>query len=73
MKVTDDGIGISEERLQALQFTESSAQHSVGYGLRNVHDRIQLYFGEEYGIRIKSELGRGTEVSLWLPFCSEEG
>ena len=74
MKVTDDGIGMSEERLRALQFIKASAaNYTVGYGLRNVHDRIQLYFGEEYGIRMESELGRGTEVTLCLPFHSEEG
>ncbi|MBD0381506.1 sensor histidine kinase [Paenibacillus sedimenti] len=74
LKVTDDGIGMSAERLQSLQFIKASVtQHAVGYGLRNVHDRIQLYFGEEYGIHIESELGMGTEVSLWLPFRFEEG
>ncbi|TXK73510.1 sensor histidine kinase [Paenibacillus sp. N3.4] len=71
--VRDDGVGISADRLQALTNKADSLEEAVGYGLRNVNDRIQLYFGEEYGLHIESEEGQGTEVTLWLPFQSEEG
>ncbi|MEW9700250.1 sensor histidine kinase [Paenibacillus sp. SI8] len=73
MKVADDGVGMSAEQLQELRLMGSSPQPTAGYGLRNVHNRVQLYFGEEYGLQIESEPERGTEVTLWLPFHREEG
>lgn len=71
--VSDDGVGMLPERLEALVKKPESPEQAVGYGLRNVNDRIQLYFGDEYGLQIESQLGQGTEVTLWLPFQSEEG
>lgn len=71
--VSDDGGGMLPERLEALVKKPESAEQAVGYGLRNVNDRIQLYFGDDYGLQIESQLGQGTEVTLWLPFQSEEG
>ncbi|KRF11141.1 sensor histidine kinase [Paenibacillus sp. Soil787] len=71
--VSDDGVGMLPERLDALMKKPESPEQAVGYGLRNVKDRIQLYFGDDYGLQIESQLGQGTEVTLWLPFQSEEG
>lgn len=71
--VSDDGVGMLPERLEALVKKPESPEQAVGYGLRNVNDRIQLYFGDDYGLQIESQLGQGTEVTLWLPFQSEEG
>ena len=71
--VSDDGVGMPPERLEALAKKSESSQQAVGYGLRNVNDSIQLYFCDDYGLQIKSQLGQGTEVTLWLPFQSEEG
>lgn len=71
--VSDDGVGMLPERLEALVKKAKSPEQAVGYGLRNVNDRIQLYFGDDYGLQIESQLGQGTEVTLWLPFQSEEG
>lgn len=71
--VSDDGVGMLPERLESLVKKPESPQQAVGYGLRNVNDRIQLYFGDDYGLQIESQLGQGTEVTLWLPFQSEEG
>jgi two-component system sensor histidine kinase YesM len=53
-------------------FGKDENEEPVGYGLRNVHERIKLYFGEEYGLHIDSEPGQGTQVTLQLPFESEE-
>ncbi|MGO4273526.1 sensor histidine kinase, partial [Paenibacillus sp. TAF58] len=71
--VSDDGVGMLPERLEALVKKPESPEQAVGYGLRNVNDRIQLYFGDDYGLQMESQLGQGTEVTLWLPFQSEEG
>ncbi|MCY9669308.1 sensor histidine kinase [Paenibacillus alginolyticus] len=71
--VSDDGVGMLPQRLEALVKKPESPEQAVGYGLRNVNDRIQLYFGDDYGLQIESQPGQGTEVTLWLPFQSEEG
>ncbi|MDU0202197.1 sensor histidine kinase [Paenibacillus sp. MAH-36] len=71
--VSDNGVGMQPERLEALLSRPKDPQEAIGYGLRNVNDRIQLYFGDDYGLQITSEPGHGTEVTLWLPFQSEEG
>ena len=36
-------------------------------GIKNVHQRIQLYFGKEYGLTIQSEVEQGTVVEIRLP------
>jgi len=68
--VKDDGCGIGEERLReiAAAISGGDADHAnCGIGLRNVNHRIKLHFGESYGIRVHSELGRGTEITLLMP------
>jgi LytS/YehU family sensor histidine kinase len=42
-------------------------------GMANVHKRCLALFGEGYGIRIKSEKNRGTEVTLRIPFTTGDG
>jgi two-component system sensor histidine kinase YesM len=42
-------------------------KQSRGYGLRNVHMRLQVQYGAEYGVGIASELGRWTRVSVTIP------
>ncbi|MCI8863635.1 MAG: histidine kinase, partial [Lachnospiraceae bacterium] len=46
---------------------------SNGVGLNNVNERIQLYYGEEYGISFHSSPGAGMEAVITLPFGREEG
>lgn len=60
--VKDNGAGISDDILQQIFITKSK-----GYGLNNVQERIQLFFGEKYGIHIKSTVGEGTCVKVTLP------
>ncbi len=62
LKVIDTGIGMDKEQLEAvLVRSEEKGGH---FGLRNVDERIKLYFGEGFGVFIASEKGRGTEVSV---------
>lgn len=74
IQIEDNGIGISEERL--LQVREG-IWHKVPtkkdiYGLYNVNERIGLNFGEKYGISIESVYGKGTIVSVILPYMKED-
>ncbi|MDO5785836.1 MAG: histidine kinase [Eubacteriales bacterium] len=70
LRVKDDGVGISEEQVEKLnaQFSRvDTIAQSGGIALRNVNSRIRLMFGEDYGLRIYSAKGVGTECSATLP------
>lgn len=62
MIVSDNGVGMSLQQ-QKQQLTADSS----GCGVRNVNDRIKLYYGNEYGMEIESEPDRGTTVTLTIP------
>lgn len=68
IEVEDNGMGIPEEE-QILLLTDNTRarKRGSGIGLINVHQRIKLYFGEEYGLQIKSELDEGTTIIIHLP------
>lgn len=66
LTVKDDGIGMDEKKLAELWIREDS-QPNLSFGLHSVHQRLRLYFGENYGIRINSKPQQGTEVILTLP------
>ncbi|MFD1885823.1 cache domain-containing sensor histidine kinase [Paenibacillus wenxiniae] len=55
------------ERPDSMSVPSSSRAETSGYGLLNVQQRIQLFFGNEYGLQVQSSAGEGTEVSLRLP------
>ena len=44
-----------------------------GYGVYNVHERIQLSFGTRYGLSFESALGKGTTVEVLHPLVVNEG
>lgn len=69
IRVLDDGIGMSEERLRQVQegIKKKEPKEKDIYGLYNVNERIVLNFGEKYGISIESTYSKGTEVSILLP------
>ena len=46
---------------------QTGSKRGSGIGLRNVQERIRLYFGAEYGVTIQSEPDEGTVVKLHLP------
>lgn len=68
--VTDDGVGmLQEEADQILKNATGNTEgiSHLGMGLYNVHQRIQLYYGEKYGLTITSSLNGGTTVHMVLP------
>ena len=64
--VRDNGAGMTEERLEEMRTVMANGQ-KVGFGLRTVHERIQLFFGEEYGLSISSTEGVGTTITVVIP------
>lgn len=66
--VKDNGLGMPEESVDLLLTDEVRVhKNGSGIGLSNVHQRIQLYFGREYGLEIESVLDEGTTVHIHLP------
>lgn len=70
LTVQDDGQGIPQEKLEKI-FKKDASLNRVG--LRNVHQRIQLIYGENYGLSIDSRPGEGTLVKFTLPMDTEGG
>ena len=64
--VADNGIGMTQDRLEALRHDVNCGSGEKGYGLFNVNRRLKLYYGLKEGIEIKSEYKKGTEVSFVL-------
>lgn len=72
-EVKDDGVGISGQRLGEL--VRQLALPARGYegpgagsvGIKNIHDRIRLYYGSGYGVSISSAEGEGTTVTVRYP------
>ncbi len=69
--VSDNGVGMTEEQCRKILKKEKS--DSSGIGVKNVNDRLKIYFGEGYGLSIKSELDEGTEVTVRIPRIEESG
>lgn len=66
--VKDNGPGMPDEVASSLLIHKSAARgKGSGIGLKNVQERIQLYFGTEYGLEIHSEPDVGTTVTIHLP------
>lgn len=67
-EVRDNGCGMPDEVLKNLLTMETK-----GYGVQNVHHRIQLYYGSQYGLNYESEVDVGTRVRLVIPKVKSEG
>lgn len=84
--VSDNGKGIEADMLRKLNSRISSrdteleegtgrksSTRNTGIALPNVHKRIQLLFGEEYGVNVYSTVGQGTDVEITVPANYQRG
>ena len=71
--ISDNGLGMPPDVVERLLTAppqpgpQSTGKRGSGIGLRNVQERIRLYFGPDYGVTIQSEPDEGTVVTLRLP------
>ena len=65
LTVSDNGQGMTPERLHEVQEAIRTGERA-GFGLAAVAERIALYYGPGYGMKIFSEEGKGTTVEIRL-------
>ena len=65
LRVTDNGQGMTPERLKEVQDAICTGERA-GFGLAAVSERIALYYGAGYGLRISSTEGEGTVIEVYL-------
>lgn len=66
--IRDNGVGMSEERVREINdLFETGKSRGSGYGMFNVDQRIKLSYGNDYGLRVESDPGHGTTVTIVTP------
>lgn len=70
-EIKDNGVGMEQEKVDALMKTDGNHEQT-SFGLYSIHQRIQLYFGKEYGLQLFSSRGKGVTALISLP-CVKEG
>ncbi|MEY8356096.1 sensor histidine kinase [Lachnospiraceae bacterium 54-53] len=73
--ISDDGQGMDPQKLDKLekslqekaQFTELGHRNKQSIGIKNIHTRILLYYGEGYGLSIQSKEHEGTDITIRVP------
>lgn len=70
--VSDNGVGMPEEKLVCLRAAQKGGAGEKGYGLTNVMNRIDLFFGSGYGVEINSSPDMGTTVCVTVPKLTRE-
>ncbi len=64
--VSDTGVGMTEQEIGEL-LVRINDESSRSIGLTNLNRRLMLYYGPQSALRIQSEVGKGTEISFWIP------
>lgn len=66
LTVEDDGVGMSPEHFYTLlhEETKDGKKH---FGIKNVDERLRLYFGEGYGLGIDEHIANGTGIKIIIP------
>ena len=70
IRISDNGVGMAPEQLVALRDGLIEPLPSNGVGVRNVQERIHVYFGLEYGVTFESAPGAGTVVTVRIPIIA---
>lgn len=65
LQVIDNGVGINKDILGNLFVTQN--KEFKHFGLRNVNERIKLYYGTDFGLEVTSEINKRTTVTVKLP------
>ncbi len=66
IKIADNGLGMTKQLMDQL-LTGSVRSRGSGVGVKNVNERIRLYYGKSFGLSFESELEEGTTVTITMP------
>ncbi len=72
LEIIDNGVGMSKETLDHIFEKHKVNYHSNGVGVYNVQKRLQLYYGNDYGIIYQSEKGKGTVATIHIPIPGKQ-
>lgn len=64
--IKDDGIGMEEITIKQILYSYGTKE-SHGYGVKNIHERLKLNYGEDYGLSYESIMDKGTTVRIRIP------
>jgi len=67
IKIQDDGIGMKDDLIKKIGTSKYEAESYDGFGVKNVIERIKLFYGEQYGLKYDSIFGQGTFVEIRIP------
>jgi len=67
--IKDDGVGMSKDKIDNLLKETNEIKHAAGsgYGVKNINERIKLYYGLEFGLEFESKENAGTVVTVSIP------
>ena len=71
LEVVDDGSGMTKERLEEVRAFLVDGRRE-GFGMRTVHQRLQILFGKEYGLAMESTPHVGTRVIVTIPMQTND-
>lgn len=71
--VEDNGMGMEPELAKTLLTDTGTSDSKEGFAVRNVHNRLELYYGTDYGLKVESRLGQGTKITVTVPHCPWDG
>lgn len=69
-EIVDNGVGFEPSKLENHKKNEASSHFFSGIGVRNVNDRLELLYGEGYGVNIVSNQGEGTRITITIPISA---
>ncbi len=77
LRISDDGIGIKENDLSFILSekkvkSNSTSSKGSGYGIKNINERLKLYYGDDYGLSFSSIYEKGTTVTIKIPIIEDE-
>jgi len=67
LEVTNEGYGISQERIAEIYKMMKHKESTKSVGLKNIYERLQLYYGKQADVIIESEMDVETKVTLKMP------
>lgn len=71
-RIRDNGKGIDADKINMMLQVSENKNSFNGIGIKNVNERIKLYFGDQYGVYYSNNIENGTEVIMRLPVITDE-